>query len=393
MKIRDFLKKAAAFAVSAACAFTVAGPVTALADYPQVDRTQDATLEITDYPVESVDGLFNAYEVARFTDDGKLELTDGFKDTGITDVDEILAHINDVSNEEWRTLASSFDNYEGLSDITPIKSTVNDAGNPYFDFGSEMGVYLITGLPKTVEIPADSNAKGKIVTDGSSSENYKTYTPQNFLAAVPNYTNGPDDSTGGYTYDVVAKMDGKYTEGGYKSYEVKKVWDNAADPNKPVKLTVRIVTVGEDEDGKEVETEFKTVDLSEKENNWSYKWTVEEGDYTKFRVYEDFDRTDYTWKSVWDINSTTSSSVSGDSAAGTVNVLTITNTYVSPTPTPTKTPTPTPRTVTSTPRPTTVTTRPTKTGDTSNIALWIVVIVAAGVVLGVAVAKKTKKNS
>ena len=371
MKKRGFLAGLVAGFAALATVLVIAAPV--MADYPTVDTSQAGTLTIENYPVEGAQ--FRAYEVASFSG-GELALTDEFKDAKVTGLDSL--DLNDMTNSDWSTLATSLANYEGLASMTPVVSSTNADGNPQFDFGTNLGLYLIEG---------DKTAVGE-------DENKVVYTPQTFLVSVPSYVNG--DPTQGYTYDVVADMANKFSTQNYKGYEVKKVWKDTPDEKRPVSITVDIVAV---KDG--VETPYQTVTLSDK-NNWTYKWVVDGDDETTFKIHEEMNDSSFTWSLDWDTGS------------DNLEVATLTNTYVTPpeTPTPTPTltpPTPTPKTPTPTvkvPTPTVKTPTPkaptptvktptntttAKTGDTSHAALWIVLMVAAvGVIAVVAVRGRRK---
>ena len=252
-------------------------------------------------------------------------------------------------------------------------SGTDEEGNPTFDFGTNLGLYLIEG-----DRAAVGEAEDKVV-----------YTPQTFLAPVPSYAGG--DPTQGYIYDVTCDMAGKYSTQAYKGYEVRKVWKDTPDEKRPVSIAVDIVAV---RDG--VETPYQTVTLSEK-NNWTWKWTVDADDETAFKIHEKLTDSSFTWALDWDSNQ--------DNLA----VATLTNTYVTPpeTPTPTVTaPTPTVKTPTPTaPAPTPTSGRaPTpvirtsthtataKTGDSSHMALWIGLMAAAAAVILVVIFRGRKKN-
>ena len=371
MRKRGFFAGLAAGLAALATVLTMAAPV--MADYPTVDTSKAGSLTIENYPVEGAQ--FRAYEVASFSG-GKLALTGGFKDAKITGLDSL--DLNDMTNSDWSTLATSLANYDGLASMTPVLSGTDENGNPKFDFGTKLGLYLIEG---------DKAAVGE-------DENKVVYTPQTFLVSVPSYVNG--DPTQGYTYDVVADMANKFSTQNYKGYEVKKVWKDTPDEKRPVSITVDIVAV---KDG--VETPYQTVTLSDK-NNWTYKWVVDGDDETTFKIHEEMNDSSFTWSLDWDTGS------------DNLEVATLTNTYVTPpeTPTPTPTltpPTPTPKTPTPTvkvPTPTVKTPTPkaptptvktpthtttAKTGDTSHAALWIVLMVAAvGVIAVVAVRGRRK---
>ncbi|MGN0254417.1 MAG: Cna B-type domain-containing protein [Chordicoccus sp.] len=363
MKKRGFLAGLAAGLAAIATALAMAAPV--MADYPSVDTSETGSLTIENYPVKGAQ--FRAYEVASFSD-GELTLTDDFKDAKITGLDSL--DLNDMTSSGWSTLASSLASYEGLASMTPVVSSADEEGNPRFDFGTNLGLYLIEG---------DRMAVGE-------DENKVVYTPQTILVSVPSYVNG--DPTQGYTYDVVCDMADKYSTQTFRGYEVKKVWKDTPDEKRPVSVTVDIVAV---KDG--VETPYQTVTLSEK-NNWSYKWVVDEGDETEFRIHEELTDSSFTWALDWDTGS------------GSLETATLTNTYVTPpetptptptvtTPTPTKVVTPTPKTPTpKAPTPTVRTpsrTTTAKTGDPSRAPLWIALMAAAAAVI-VAVAVRARKK-
>ena len=371
MRKRGFLAGLVAGLAALTAVLTMASPV--MADYPTVDASQAGSLTIENYPVKGAQ--FRAYEVASFSG-GKLVLTDGFRDAKITGLASL--DLNDMTSSDWSTLAASLASYEGLASMTPVVSATDKEGNPKFDFGTNLGVYLIEG--DKAEVGEDEN---KVI-----------YTPQTFLVSVPSYVNG--DPTQGYTYDVVADMASKYSTQTFTGYEVKKVWKDTPDEKRPVSITVDIVAV---KDG--VETPYQTVTLSDK-NNWTYKWVVDGDDETTFKIHEEMNDSSFTWSLDWDTGS------------DNLEVATLTNTYVTPpeTPTPTPTltpPTPTPKTPTPTvkvPTPTVKTPTPkaptptvktpthtttAKTGDTSHAALWIVLMVAAvGVIAVVAVRGRRK---
>ena len=371
MRKRGFLAGLVAGLAALTAVLTMASPV--MADYPTVDASQAGSLTIENYPVKGAQ--FRAYEVASFSG-GKLVLTDGFRDAKITGLSSL--DLNDMTSSDWSTLAASLASYEGLASMTPVVSGTDEEGNPTFDFGTNLGLYLVEG---------DKAAVGE-------DENKVVYTPQTFLVSVPSYVNG--DPTQGYTYDVVADMANKFSTQNYKGYEVKKVWKDTPDEKRPVSITVDIVAV---KDG--VETPYQTVTLSDK-NNWTYKWVVDGDDETTFKIHEEMNDSSFTWSLDWDTGS------------DNLEVATLTNTYVTPpeTPTPTPTltpPTPTPKTPTPTvkvPTPTVKTPTPkaptptvktpthtttAKTGDTSHAALWIVLMVAAvGVIAVVAVRGRRK---
>ena len=362
MRKRGFLAGLVAGLAALTAVLTMASPV--VADYPTVDASQAGSLTIENYPVKGAQ--FRAYEVASFSG-GKLVLTDGFRDAKITGLSNL--DLNDMTSSDWSTLAASLASYEGLASMTPVVSGTDEEGNPTFDFGTNLGLYLIEG-----DRAAVGEAEDKVV-----------YTPQTFLVSVPSYVDG--DPTQGYTYDVVADMANKYSTQTYKGYEVKKVWKDTPDEKRPVSITVDIVAV---KDG--VETPYQTVTLSEK-NNWTYKWVVDGDDTTTFKIHEEIKDSSFTWALDWDTGS------------DNLEIATLTNTYVTPpeTPTPTpKTPTPTVKTPTPTPKaPTPTVKTPTpktpthtttaKTGDYSDIVLWAGLMAAAvAVIAGVAVKARRK---
>ncbi|MDD5859181.1 MAG: Cna B-type domain-containing protein [Eubacteriales bacterium] len=366
MRKRGFLAGLVAGLAALTAVLTMASPV--MADYPTVDASQTGSLTIENYPVKGAQ--FRAYEVASFSG-GKLVLTDGFRDAKITGLDSL--DLNDMTSSDWSTLATSLANYEGLASMTPVLSSTNADGNPQFDFGTNLGLYLIEG--DKAEVGEDEN---KVV-----------YTPQTFLVSVPSYVNG--DPTQGYTYDVIADMAGKFSTQSYKGYEVRKVWKDTPDEKRPVSVTVDIVAV---KDG--AETPYQTVTLSDK-NNWTYKWVVDAEDAATFKIHEEITDSSFTWTLDWDTDQ--------DNLA----VATLTNTYVTPpeTPTPTvKTPTPTAKTPTptvKTPTPrtgrtptppvrTSTHTTTAKTGDTSHIALWIALMAAAAAAILVVVFRGRRKD-
>ena len=366
MRKRGFLAGLVAGLAALTAVLTIASPV--MADYPTVDASQAGSLTIENYPVKGAQ--FRAYEVASFSG-GKLVLTDGFRDAKITGLSSL--DLNDMTSSDWSTLAASLASYEGLASMTPVVSGTDEEGNPTFDFGTNLGLYLIEG-----DRAAVGEAEDKVV-----------YTPQTFLAPVPSYADG--DPTQGYIYDVTCDMAGKYSTQAYKGYEVRKVWKDTPDEKRPVSIAVDIVAV---RDG--VETPYQTVTLSEK-NNWTWKWTVDADDETAFKIHEKLTDSSFTWALDWDGNQ--------DNLA----VATLTNTYVTPpeTPTPTVTaPTPTVKTPTPTaPAPTPTSRRaPTpvirtsthtvtaKTGDSSHMALWIGLMAAAAAVILVVAFRGRRKD-
>ena len=184
MKKKGFLAGLVAGLAAFATVLAMAAPV--MADYPTVDTSRTGSLTIENYPVEGAQ--FRAYEVASFSG-GELTLTEGFKNAKITGLDSL--DLNDMTNSDWSTLATSLANYDGLASMTPVVSGTDENGNPKFDFGTKLGLYLIEG---------DKAAVGE-------DENKVVYTPQTFLVSVPSYVNG--DPTQGYTYDVVADKIGR----------------------------------------------------------------------------------------------------------------------------------------------------------------------------------------
>lgn len=204
-----------------------------------VNRNSTITVYFRDEKTPIVGAKFNLYLVAECDKNGRLTVTQDFKNYRVD--------FNTDDKEALQALAQTLEGYALRDDIAPLDSgTTNANGILVFPTsGKELkpGLYLVTGERHT--------------------QNDKIYDATPFIVSLPS----EDSETGKLNYDVTAvpKYEVKPTpsQSEKETYKIIKLWEDEGFENyRPQQITVELLR-----DGKV----FEKVILNE-ENRWTYKW-------------------------------------------------------------------------------------------------------------------------
>ncbi len=186
------------------------------------------------------------YCVATISSDFQFSLADVFQETSLT--------INGVSSiDEWAAMRNTFESYIVANQIAPDSTKNTD----------DMGSVTFGSLT-----PDESLTPGMyFVMPVRFSDNGVYYNFDSALIAVPGL-----GENGSWVYDVAAapKPDVVIPTWKYENYKVIKLWSDNGDSNKrPAFIEADIICNGE----------IKETVILSAENNWSYSWTtVDNGD-------------------------------------------------------------------------------------------------------------------
>lgn len=209
-----------------------------------VNRNSTITVYFRDEQTPIVEAKFNLYLVAECDKNGRLTVTQDFKNYRVD--------FNTDDKEALQALAQTLEGYVLRDDITPLDSgTTNANGILVFPTsGKELkpGLYLVTGERHT--------------------QNDKIYDATPFIVSIPS----EDSETGKLNYDVtvVPKYIFKLTPSvpDKEIYKVIKLWDDdGCESDRPEQITVELLRDGE---------MYETIVLNEA-NRWTYRWESLEG--------------------------------------------------------------------------------------------------------------------
>lgn len=211
-----------------------------------VNRNSTITVYFRDEKTPIVGAKFNLYLVAECDKNGRLTVTQDFKNYRVDfDIDD---------KEALQTLAQTLEGYALRDDIAPLDSGTTDANGilVFPTSGKELkpGLYLVTGERHT--------------------QNDKIYDATPFIVSIPS----EDSETGKLNYDVtvVPKYIFKLTPSvpDKEIYKVIKLWDDdGCESDRPEQITVELLRDGE---------LYETIVLNEA-NRWTYRWESLEGGY------------------------------------------------------------------------------------------------------------------
>ncbi|PAU68110.1 Cna B-type domain-containing protein [Bifidobacterium criceti] len=265
--------------------------------------------------------VFHLYNVAKWANEGGYEPIGDFADTEKYPVNwDVL----NADPQTFRDMANTLAGYIEVNGTKPAASAMTDAdGNASFTQVGD-GMFLVTAdrfVEKTIECKSSA-----------------------MLVALPNVH--VEDGANQRVVNIEPKSDCVVPEVKTESLNVKKVWKDAGNTDRPKSITVELLKNGEAQE---------TVELSDA-NNWQHTWSgLESGN--DWKVVEKSVPSGYTTISDYDMTAEDEASV------------TITNTKPAPPVTP-----PTP---------------PAQTG--ADIAL-VAVVAGAALVLGVLLIVKSRKK-
>ena len=265
--------------------------------------------------------VFHVYNVAKWADEGGYEPIDDFADTEKYPVNwDVL----NADPQTFRDMANTLAGYIEVNGTEPAASAVTDAdGNVSFTNVGD-GMFLVTAdrfIEKTLECKSSA-----------------------MLVALPNVH--VEDGANQRVVNIEPKSDCVVPEVKTETLNVKKVWKDAGNTDRPQSITVKLLKNGEPQE---------TVELSDA-NNWQHSWSgLESGN--DWKVVEKDVPSGYTTISEYDMTAEDEASV------------TITNTKPAPPVVPQK--------------------PPAQTG--ADIAL-VVVVAGAAFILGLLLIIKTRKK-
>lgn len=204
----------------------------------QIDPNQEVSLAILFEHEENplVGAEFDLYMIASADANGHLELKEEFKGYSFNP--------NGMSEEAYRTLASTLEGYVLKDQLTPLDTSVSNQDGMVFFPKTQTSLY-----------PGLYLVLGKRFTDHGT-----YYDALPFIVFLPGKN---ADGLNDYSMDVKAKYEATSQEVATISRKVLKVWkDTGFEYQRPQSVTVELLQDG---------TVYDTVVLNA-ENNWSYQW-------------------------------------------------------------------------------------------------------------------------
>jgi hypothetical protein len=253
------LKKCICTVAAVAVIAAMAVPALPLQAYTGVDKSRKGTLTVS--MEDAVSGAaFHIFKIGSFGDNGSTFVaSDAVGKLNVDLGDDKKIELNSGKWSEYCETLSAYAHEPYMSEALPAQET-DAAGSAVFQ-NVETGVYLVTG--------------DRMEKDG------KAYDFSPLLVAVPTSADGKT-----WDYDVDAQAKYETSPANVKAqYSVTKHWKSDGGEGRPDSIDVLIERRERKADGSYGSwEEFKTKTLSD-DNDWTYKWPDETG--AQFRVSED----------------------------------------------------------------------------------------------------------
>lgn len=227
-------------------------PITALAAGSiMTDQPISLTINYTDNTKAIPNARFSLYKVADVDEYARMTLTSDFE--AYKDTISGLADLDNLTQEQWLTLASTLRGYVLKDDLHSVANGKTDSGGNLSFSNLEVGLYLVIG-------------------NRATTDDYYTHTPVPFMMFLP----GLDAENNEWNYEVSVAP--KYTknynppeeEDEYITRKVLKIWDDSGyETIRPAEVIVQLLR-----DGKVYDTQTLN-----KDNNWRYAWDNLNADY------------------------------------------------------------------------------------------------------------------
>ena len=179
---------------------------------------------------------WNIYRVAEILPNNSYQLSGKFA--------EYKVNINNIDTSQMIAAAETLETYATVDDIKPLfTGVINKDGIVEYD-KLTYGVYLLSGIPITID--------------------NKYYLPTPSIIVIDDTLNGEDDIRYNYNIKAVPKVKVLAASDRYYNFDgtVKLYWEKDREEERPKQVETVLLKNG---------TEFKSVVLNS-ENNWSYTW-------------------------------------------------------------------------------------------------------------------------